>query len=811
MNTYTNRFGGANVSPAMLTYVALAMTVDTTLVWPFQTGLSEDFAAAKIDVTSSSAFPFLVLTFPDARLVSTGQDILVNNVGSHTITVHSADGTTLGTVASGEQWFYYLTDNSTEGGTWRSTQFGMGTSSATAGTLAGYGLYADTTSLNQVAPYVAYNADQAFGASARAGAYASTGGAITFAFAAAATLGNGWFAFFRNDGTGSLTLTPNGAETIDGSATKVLGLGESCIVISTSAALITFGFGRSLASTTAAVSIDIGGSGDHVLDANEIAAVIQDYTGTLTGATTVTIGTAPGYFFVYNNTSGAFTTTFRVNGGDVGAVVAQGTYSIIRTDGTNATVAFSATSGTVTSVGTGTDLTGGPITTAGTIVHAASGVTGGTYGDASHTVTVAVNARGHITTIAANVIAATWAAITGIPAAIAAIAALTPAADRLAYFTGATTAALATFTAYARTLVAAVDAAAARVVLGLGTSAVLDVGTTANKVVQLNGSAQLPAVDGSLLIGVERLAGGLLTLVTGVPVMTGNTAAAGIVYYAPYTHDTIPIYDGAAFAMTPFTQLSNVLANSATGSAGPAAATTNSNYDLFVWSNAGVLTLTRGPLWTSDTARGAGAGTSQLTRVKGIYTNTVAITNGPGAGLGTYVGTVRTNGTSTVDWTPKPAAASGGALASLHVFNAYNRHTINAFTQDSVASWTYGTATWQALNASNTNRISYIDGLAECDVRADLYCVATTAATVHSFGIVRDSIVAAPVAAASTANGTTSATAWDSFAPSLGYHYLQAMEYDAGGGGSTMYGSGNFSGQPNPGSNLNGFGATVML
>jgi hypothetical protein len=36
----------------------------------------------------------------------------------------------------------------------------------------------------------------------------------------------------------------------------------------------------------------------------------------------------------------------------------------------------------------------------------------------------------------------------------------------------------------------------------LGTAAALDVGTAANNVVQLNGSAQLPAVDGSLLTGV---------------------------------------------------------------------------------------------------------------------------------------------------------------------------------------------------------------------------------------------------------------------------------------------------------------------
>jgi len=37
----------------------------------------------------------------------------------------------------------------------------------------------------------------------------------------------------------------------------------------------------------------------------------------------------------------------------------------------------------------------------------------------------------------------------------------------------------------------------------LGTAAALDVGTSANNVVQLNGSAQLPAVDGSLLTGIS--------------------------------------------------------------------------------------------------------------------------------------------------------------------------------------------------------------------------------------------------------------------------------------------------------------------
>ncbi|WP_146214384.1 glycine-rich domain-containing protein [Rhizobium sp. 11515TR] len=53
--------------------------------------------------------------------------------------------------------------------------------------------------------------------------------------------------------------------------------------------------------------------------------------------------------------------------------------------------------------------------------------------------------------------------------------------------------------------------ATARTGLGLGTVATLNAGTSANNVVQLNGSAQLPAVDGSLLTGVVA-SGGLVNV-----------------------------------------------------------------------------------------------------------------------------------------------------------------------------------------------------------------------------------------------------------------------------------------------------------
>ncbi len=59
-----------------------------------------------------------------------------------------------------------------------------------------------------------------------------------------------------------------------------------------------------------------------------------------------------------------------------------------------------------------------------------------------------------------------WSALTGMPAAIAAIDPLTPAADRLAYYTGTNAAALAIVTGFARTLLDDTDAATARGTLG---------------------------------------------------------------------------------------------------------------------------------------------------------------------------------------------------------------------------------------------------------------------------------------------------------------------------------------------------------
>lgn len=282
---------------------------------------------------------------------------------------------------------------------------------------------------------------------------------------------------------------------------------------------------------------------------------------------------------------------------------------------------------------------------------------------------------------------------------------------------------------------------------------------------------------------------GRLTLSSGTPVPNSSTTAATSIYYTPYTGGLIPIYDGTNWILTYFTELTNTTTNSTVN---PAACTTNSNYDLFVWNDSGTIRLCRGPAWSSDTSRGTGAGTTELQRINGLWTNKVAITNGPGANKGTYVGTVRTDGSSQCNWVPTPAGAAGGAESKLHVFNAYNRVTFIGQCLDTTASWSYATATWRSMNNSTTNRISYIDGLTEVNPVADLVMGVNAGSAIYNIGINRDSTSANPTISSFVQPPSSinmNAKVGGYFVPSLGYHYLQAMEAAGNGSSFTVYGN----------------------
>lgn len=285
---------------------------------------------------------------------------------------------------------------------------------------------------------------------------------------------------------------------------------------------------------------------------------------------------------------------------------------------------------------------------------------------------------------------------------------------------------------------------------------------------------------------------GRLTLSTGVSVMTSAVTGAATVYYTPHAGAFIPIHDGTKFVARPFTELSNVLANSATGKAGPAAALAAKNYDLFVWDDAGALTLSRGPPWTSDTARGTGPGTTNIARLDGYWVNTQAITNGPAANRGTYVGTIRTNaGAATVDFSFGGSAA-GGTAASLGVWNAYNRVDTPALVQNSTATWTYDSATPRQVAGSNAMRVNFVTGLAEDRLAASWQCVGGSSGSGAAVNLLMlDSTTVASGIGGYCSRESFSAGQATLESRLIGFHYIQAGEQcNTGAAGTiTWYGS----------------------
>jgi hypothetical protein len=129
MTTYTDVFGGTNIYPSDVSYLAFNLSAtDVTLAWPLETNApnpAADYVAARImnvNSTGSSRKVFL----PEANQASVGECFLFNNVGSTTFTVVNSVGTTICSIASGELFQVYMTSNTTAaGGEWARDEVAM--------------------------------------------------------------------------------------------------------------------------------------------------------------------------------------------------------------------------------------------------------------------------------------------------------------------------------------------------------------------------------------------------------------------------------------------------------------------------------------------------------------------------------------------------------------------------------------------------------------------------------------------------------------------------------------------------------------
>lgn len=302
-------------------------------------------------------------------------------------------------------------------------------------------------------------------------------------------------------------------------------------------------------------------------------------------------------------------------------------------------------------------------------------------------------------------------------------------------------------------------------------------------------NTQLATVLAGLFTGSTP--GGRLTLTSAFPVPPNGVSGQPAFYYTEHLHNRIPLYDGTKWVLKTFVEMAQ-LNTDATKS--PAAVANNSNYDVFVWDDAGTLRATRGPAWTSDTARGTGAGTTELERLNGRMVNKIAITNGPAAQRGLYVGTIRSDGAATlVDGNSK-----------MFVWNMYNRVARFARALEATNSWTYTTDnTWRQANASAANQIEMVIGLVGDTVDASVIGTGLNDSTGESLlgvGIGLDAtnaLATGCLAGQSYVGGSTPVQLMASWAgqPSTGYHYLAWLEYQQNSDAATtmFYGDAGLS------------------
>jgi hypothetical protein len=331
--SYTSPFTGQVIQPTDVSYRSITLSASTQLEWPLNGNDTANVAARIMQVTATTSG--LSLWMPPADQTSVGNDALIRNIGANSFEVRDFDGDDIIiTIAPGETKYIYITANPDPQGTWGNIAFGVGASAADAATLAGMGLTAISSTLNQSHPVTSLTSGYTFLAGDRAEAAVWTGGATNVYLPQASTLGDNWFTLIKNNGSGTMTVNTTGGELLDGATTKPFSPGESAFIVCSGVSFVTIGYGQSTQFNFTVLTKPVTG-GAYSLSANEAANNIQIYTGTLSSNVVVTYPPVANLYVISNQCSaGGFTLTVTTGSGATATVPAAGQATLF-CDGTN--------------------------------------------------------------------------------------------------------------------------------------------------------------------------------------------------------------------------------------------------------------------------------------------------------------------------------------------------------------------------------------------------------------------------------------------------------------------------------------------
>ena len=259
--------------------------------------------------------------------------------------------------------------------------------------------------------------------------------------------------------------------------------------------------------------------------------------------------------------------------------------------------------------------------------------------------------------------------------------------------------------------------------------------------------------------------GGRLTLTTGVPVTTADVSGAEAIYYAPYIHDKIVLFDGTNWRQYTFTERTIDVPDA------------TNMYDVFIYDNAGSITLEL-TAWTNETTRA-----TALTMQDGVLVKTGALTR---RYLGSFYCTTAGNG-QTED-----------SKAKRYLWNYYNRvrrEMRNA--TETTDSWNYTTAAFRQANTNTANQLDFAIGVSESIVSAQVHSSVSNnlagGTVTPAVGIGVDSTTVSGSASTmlntcTVANCLVPQSAEYRGLPGVGRHFLAWLEYSPATGVTTWYG-----------------------
>lgn len=315
----------------------------------------------------------------------------------------------------------------------------------------------------------------------------------------------------------------------------------------------------------------------------------------------------------------------------------------------------------------------------------------------------------------------------------------------------------------------------------------------ASKFLKADGTWQIPAGGGGGSVSAISAPQGRVTLTSGVAVTTSDVAGATTIYWTPSGGGVYPVWDGSQFVARTVSELSLAL-DPTSGHTGYHQS--GKIFDLFLVNDAGTDRLVTGPAWSSDTARGTGAGTTELDFSKsGIPTNKNSITARFGSASGNTISVAANSATYVGSFRATADGQASDTKAKRLLFNAHNQTLRALRITDPGSSWVYSTAAFRQVNSNSSNMIEALVGISgpfiDLTVNHIVLNSTTTQRNVFTgIGInssTANSAVSAYGAASSAVVGLVAAYLRD--AAAFGYNQYRWLETGAGSDAQTWYGT----------------------